>query len=98
MDTRTKDFRVVFATMDKSALINADELGQLLGKTRAAIYQILCMESGQLPAPVFRQNRYVRWRAGDVRDWLESLAVAPVREIAGKERRGRPRQPVPVSF
>ncbi|WP_141715400.1 helix-turn-helix transcriptional regulator [Burkholderia ubonensis] len=92
MDNDIKDFRVAFAQMDNAALLNPDEFGELIGKTRNAIYHMLCRAPDTLPMPVFRQNRYVRWRAGDVRAWINSLPGAQPREIADQPRRGRRRK------
>lgn len=92
MAREANDFRVAFAQMDGAALLTPDEFGELIGKTRNAIYHILCRDPAALPTPVFRQNRYVRWRASDVRDWIKNLPSAQPREIAEKPRRGRPRQ------
>jgi predicted DNA-binding transcriptional regulator AlpA len=94
MKKNAEDFRVVFAHMDRSSLLTADELGALMGKSRNALYHMLCREPDGLPKPVFRQNRYVRWRVGDVRDWINKLPQAALREIGGKGRRGRPRNEV----
>jgi predicted DNA-binding transcriptional regulator AlpA len=91
MAREVSDFRIAFAHMDRSALVTADEFGELIGKSRNAVYHMLCREPDALPKPVFRQNRYVRWRAGDVRDWIDSLTVAQPRGIGGNARRGRPR-------
>ena len=84
------DFRSEFARMDRASLLTAQELGQLLRKSSNAIYHMLCREPEALPKPVFRQNRYLRWRVGDVRDWIDAL---PSAEIQGNttSRRGRPR-------
>ncbi|WP_092969843.1 AlpA family transcriptional regulator [Ralstonia sp. NFACC01] len=92
MAREISDFRVAFAQMDGAALLTPDEFGELIGKTRNAIYHILCRDPAALPTPVFRQNRYVRWRASDVRDWIKNLPTTQPREIADKPRRGRPRQ------
>ncbi|WP_155625290.1 helix-turn-helix transcriptional regulator [Burkholderia vietnamiensis] len=92
MDKDRRDFRVAFAQMDNAALLNPDEFGELLGKTRNAIYHMLCRAPDALPKPVFRQNRYVRWRAGDIRAWINSLPSAQPREISDKPRRGRRRK------
>ncbi|WP_433864603.1 helix-turn-helix transcriptional regulator [Ralstonia wenshanensis] len=92
MAREASDFRVAFAQMDGAALLTPDEFGELIGKTRNAIYHILCRDPAALPTPVFRQNRYVRWRASDVRDWITSLPCAKPREIGDKPRRGRRRK------
>ncbi|WP_433704636.1 hypothetical protein [Paraburkholderia sacchari] len=42
---------------------------------------------GEFPRPAMRRNRCVRWRAADVREWLNGLNTVA-------ERRGRPRRSV----
>lgn len=85
------DFRVTFAGMDRSALLTPAELGELIGKSANAVYHMLCRESAGLPTPVFRQHRYVRWRVGDVKDWIEGLPIAAPDDSNDVARRGRPR-------
>jgi len=77
------DFRVTFGQLDPSALISPKEFACLLGITPGAFYQRNMQ--GEFPRPAMNRHRCVRWRAGDVRDWLDNLdAVAP--------RRGRLRK------
>ncbi|QCC02689.1 helix-turn-helix domain-containing protein [Cupriavidus necator H16] len=78
--------------MDRCALLSPEELAELLGKSRNAIYHMLRRDEDSFPQPVLRQNRCIRWRAGDVRDWIDSLSSAKPREIETARRRGRPRQ------
>jgi predicted DNA-binding transcriptional regulator AlpA len=65
------DFRVTFAQFDPSALISPKEFASLLGINPGAFYQRNMR--GQLPRPAMSRHRYVRWRAADVREWLNSL-------------------------
>lgn len=90
-ESRT-DFRVTFASMDRCALMTPEEIAELLGKTRSAIYHMLRRDEDSFPQPVMRQNRCIRWRAGDVRDWLSGMASAKPRELNIVQRRGRPRK------
>ncbi|MGF6858180.1 putative DNA-binding transcriptional regulator AlpA [Paraburkholderia sp. CI3] len=77
------DFRVIFGQLDPSALISPREFACLLGITPGAFYQRNML--GEFPRPAMSRNRYVRWRAADVRAWLNDLnAAAP--------RRGRRRK------
>lgn len=79
----TEDFRVTFARLDPSALISPKEFACLLGIKPGAFYQR--NTQGEFPRPAMSRNRCVRWRAGDVREWLNGLNAAG-------QRRGRPRK------
>jgi predicted DNA-binding transcriptional regulator AlpA len=78
----TEDFRVTFARLDPSALISPKEFACLLGIKQGAFYER--NSKGKLPQPAMTEHRCVRWRAGDVREWLNSLNSAA-------QRRGRRR-------
>lgn len=65
------DFRVTFAQLDPSALISPKEFACLLGITPGAFYQRNMQ--GEFPRPAMSRNRCVRWRAADVREWLNGL-------------------------
>ena len=79
--------------MDSCALIKPAEFASLLGITTNAFYQRDMR--GELPPPVMRQNRYVRYRAGDIREWLNGLTVSnpppPEEQEVSRPRRGRRR-------
>jgi predicted DNA-binding transcriptional regulator AlpA len=77
------DFRVLFAQLDPSALISPKEFACLLGITPGAFYQRNMQ--GEFPRPAMSRNRCVRWRAADVREWLNGLNTV-------EQRRGRPRK------
>ncbi|WP_250514264.1 AlpA family phage regulatory protein [Caballeronia sp. INDeC2] len=79
------DFRVTFAQLDPCALISPKEFACLLGITPGAFYQRNMQ--GEFPRPAMSRNRCVRWRAADVREWLNGLNT-----IA--KRRGRRRRSV----
>ncbi|MFM0531732.1 helix-turn-helix transcriptional regulator [Paraburkholderia strydomiana] len=79
------DFRVTFGQLDPSALISPKEFACLLGITPGAFYQRNMQ--GEFPRPAMNRNRCVRWRAADVREWLNGLSAVPL-------RRGRPRKTV----
>ncbi|HDR9036011.1 TPA: hypothetical protein QDB07_003513 [Burkholderia vietnamiensis] len=68
------DFRVLFAQLDPSALISPKEFACLLGITPGAFYQRNML--GEFPRPAMNRHRCVRWRAADVRAWLNDLGVA----------------------
>jgi len=82
---RAQDFRVAFNAMAASALITPAEFAELLVVSENAFYQRRA--KGELPQPAIVQNRYLRWRAGDVREWLEALRPTGAEAL----RRGRPR-------
>lgn len=77
------DFRVLFAQLDPSALISPKEFASLLGIKPGAFYQRNMR--GEFPRPAMSRNRCVRWRAADVREWLNGLNTVA-------RRRGRPRK------
>lgn len=80
-----EDFRVTFARLDPSALISPKEFACLLGIKLGAFYER--NSKGKLPRPAMAKHRCVRWRAGEVREWLNELnSVA--------RRRGRPRRAI----
>lgn len=82
-DHVTEDFRVTFARLDPSALISPKEYACLLGIKLGAFYER--NSKGKLPRPALIEHRCVRWRAGDVRDWLNGLN--PVAQRRGRRRR-----------
>lgn len=53
------------------ALVNSDQLAEMLGITRKGLYHAL--DAGQLPSPVKIGNR-LRWRIEDIEQWLDDLA------------------------
>jgi predicted DNA-binding transcriptional regulator AlpA len=65
------DFRITFAQLDPSALVSPKEYACLLGITINAFYKRNNL--GEFPRPAMSRNRCVRWRAGDVREWLNGL-------------------------
>ena len=104
-DQMARDFRAVFCELDPAVLITADEFAALMCITRAAFD--FRLHIGKVPNPVIRENRCVRWRVSDVREWLEAMQQVPAilgrvlggraqrilaRESAGLPRRVRPRR------
>lgn len=55
------------------ALINSDQLAEMLGISRKSLYHAL--DVGQLPSPIKIGNR-LRWRIEDIEAWLDDLAVS----------------------
>lgn len=93
----TRDFRVTFARMADQAIINRNELAELLSMTPGAISQM--GYRGELPITAFPDKRKACWFAADIRTWLDAAATR--RQLAtastpatSPERPGRPRLPV----
>jgi len=80
------DFRVLFAQLDPSALISPKEFASLLGIKPGAFYQRNMR--GEFPRPAMSRNRCVRWRAADVRVWLNGLNTVAQRR--GRRRKSEP--------
>jgi excisionase family DNA binding protein len=56
-------------TRERTAvLIPADEVATMLGVSERTLWRLL--SAGKLPEPV-RIGRNTRWRAAEVRDWIE---------------------------
>jgi len=91
------DFRESFSRYDPLVLIGPAEFAALIGITVGAFRQRDML--GEFPQAVMRQNRCVRWRVSDVREWLHGLTPQDKRHVAKvdvngvpKPRRGRKRQ------
>ena len=87
----TNDFREKFKQFDDTCLITLDEYAQLLGTTGGAMAVKRC--HGELAEPAIQGGKLLRWRAGDVREWLRQLTVdnRPER-VQGLRKGGRPRR------
>ncbi len=67
-----KDIRVEFKNFDPSVLLQVVEVAQLIGaKNAASVYAALYR--GDLPEPMIRRNRQLRWSVGQVRTHLQEL-------------------------
>lgn len=84
------DFRRDFDKLSDDALVNALELAELLSTDRSCLYGEL--RKGRIVKPVIHRQRQIRWRAGDIRDWLRSLGSAPALVRVGYVRMGRMRK------
>lgn len=84
------DFRRDFDEFSDDALVNALELAELLGTDRSCLYGDL--RKGRIVKPVIHRQRQIRWRAGDIRDWLRNLGPAPALVRVGHIRMGRTRK------
>jgi hypothetical protein len=67
------DFRQTFARMAPQAIVTRDELAALLATTVGAITQMAYR--GELPRTAFPDKRRACWFAGDIRQWLDSVAA-----------------------
>lgn len=56
---------------DPSALVRLDEVCQMVGVSRSAIYK--WMNEGRFPKPVRVGHRAVRWRIAEVSQWTAGL-------------------------
>lgn len=87
----TNDFREKFKQLDDACLISLEEFAQLVGITPGALSVKRC--HGELPTPAIQGGKLLRWRAGDVREWLRQLIIdkRPDR-VLGMRKGGRPRK------
>ena len=100
------DIRIQFKHFDDCVLINIDDVKQLIGaSSTGAVYA--AVYRGDLPQPLIKRNRQLRWSAGQMRGHFQSLendfqkrqldaaagsgADIPTEE---KKRFGRPRKEV----
>lgn len=85
------DFRTRFAAMADQAVINRDELANLLSTTPGAISQMAYR--GELPTTAFPGKRRACWFVRDIRHWLNtgSLLRATTKSTQIAPRIGRPR-------
>ena len=86
------DFRKNFKDFDDACLIDASEYGQLMGGiSTSAVLQKRFL--GELAEPAIQGGKVLRWRAGDVRQWLKDLRKDTRPDPAAPQRRtGRPRK------
>jgi hypothetical protein len=100
------DIRIQFKHFDDLVLIDIEDVRQLTGaKSTGAVYAALYR--GDLPEPIIRRNRQLRWSAGQLRGHFQTMendfkkrqldaadgagADIPTEE---KKRFGRPRKEV----
>lgn len=100
------DIRIQFKHFDDLVLIDIEDVRQLTGaKSTGAVYAALYR--GDLPEPIIRRNRQLRWSAGQLRVHFQSLendfkkmqldaaAGAGANIPTGEKKRfGRPRKEV----
>lgn len=67
-----KDIRVEFKNFDASVLLGVVDVAQLIGaKNAASVYAALYRKD--LPEPMIRRNRQLRWSVGQMRTHLQDL-------------------------
>ena len=66
------DIRIQFKHFDDCVLINIDDVKQLIGaSSTGAVYA--AVYRGDLPQPLIKRNRQLRWSAGQMRCHLQTL-------------------------
>lgn len=66
------DIRIQFKHFDESVLIGIDDVRQLVGAASAgAVYA--AVYRGDLPQPLIKRNRQLRWSVGQLRCHLQTL-------------------------
>lgn len=100
-------FREEFSRLDPAVYVAPiDLLGVLAAPSLQAVY--LAMKRGDLPEPMIRQNRRIRWTVGQIRDHLKKVEqdfqARLLKKVLGEgkgdilgKRRGRPRKATPVA-
>ena len=84
------EFRHQFKNLDDAVLIDTSEYGSLMGITGAAMSQR--RHNGELAEPAIQGGKLLRWRAGDVREWLKQLNQdSRPGPLTSSKRTGRPR-------
>src|SRR5689334_4836103 len=77
-----RQLRAVLAR-DRAELLTAAGVGTMLGIGRAQVWKLHA--SGKLPLPVYLGSKAPRWRASELRDWIQ--AGAPDRQTWEKQGR-----------
>lgn len=100
------DIRIQFKHFDASVLIGIDDVRQLVGAASAgAVYA--AVYRGDLPQPLIKRNRQLRWSVGQIRTHLQQIeedfkqrqsdgiaGQGPDPSPQGKKRFGRPRKEI----
>lgn len=67
-----KDVRIEFKNFDSSVLLGVEDVRQIIGaKNAAAVYAQVYR--GDLPEPLIKKNRQLRWSVGQMRGHLQAL-------------------------
>lgn len=89
-----------FGKLDPMVLVSPLDVASVIGApTVGAVYTAL--NRGELPEPLIRKNRRIRWTVGQIREHIQNLEVAFLARQAAKHeatedtpnRLGRPRGP-----
>ncbi len=62
------------AVLERARLLKIGEVQAFVGVGETAIKNMV--RQGRLPAPLKLSKRCVRWRAGDLADWVDGLGEA----------------------
>lgn len=74
MKTVDTNFRVEFGKLDDAVLISPVELAAVIGAPSVgAVYTSLAR--GELPEPLVRENRRLRWSVGQIRNHISSMVT-----------------------
>lgn len=66
------DIRIDFKNFDLSVLLGVEDVRQLIGaKNSASVYAALYRHD--LPEPIIRRNRQLRWSVGQLRSHFQAL-------------------------
>lgn len=84
------DIRVGFKNFDPAVLLGVEDLRQIIGaKNATSVYAALYR--GDLPEPIIRRNRQLRWSVGQLRCHLQGLQndferrQAQIEALGGKD-------------
>lgn len=70
--TKENDVRVEFKNFDDAVLLGVDEVRQLIGaKSAGSVYAALYRHD--LPEPIIRKNRQLRWSVKQMREHLQEI-------------------------
>jgi len=97
MTSTPGDFRERFGKMAPEAIVNAEEVAQLLATTKGALRQMI--HRRELPPTAFPEKRRTCWLVSDIRQWLQKkgsgqhTAGPSLNDSQPKSKIGRPRLP-----
>lgn len=83
------DARLHFGQLDNAVLLTPAQVGQVIGASSTqAVYTSL--HRGDLPEPVIRRNRQIRWTVGQLKEHLQNqLQLFKERQSELATRRGK---------
>ena len=65
-------------TLERARLLKIGEVQAFVGVGESCIKNMV--QQGRLPAPLKLSRKCIRWRAGDLADWVEAGAGAGVKK------------------